>query len=112
MERTGVEGDEEAEKMLEGDMGGEKADGRGASREASGGDDMMVRVCVTDTDMVSAGVGWYEWRLKQQQSKTATKSAAIERLVVCGWKGGAWSRQDDTLCRRGEAYSSSRTTNS
>lgn len=52
-DRTGVDGDDEAEKTLEGDMGGEKADWRGVVREASGGDDMIVRVCVTDTDMMS-----------------------------------------------------------
>ena len=52
MNLAGVDGDEEAETMLEGDMGGEKADGRGVARAASGGDDMIVSVCVTVIDMM------------------------------------------------------------
>ena len=48
---TEVVGEDEAEGTLEGDMGGEKADGRRAFCETSGGDDMIVKVCVTEPDM-------------------------------------------------------------
>ena len=44
MDLAGVDGEDEAERILDGDMGGEKADGRGAAWDASGGEDMMVRV--------------------------------------------------------------------
>ena len=57
MELPGVEGDEVAERTLEGDIGGEKAEGRTTVRDGRGGDDMIVSVCVTETGMAGDGVG-------------------------------------------------------